>query len=375
MSGALGLKNSFHERIYAPLQKYRGSDGVAGREISLVEFMQTRAMNNDGKPIGLKNNAGQPVSMEDLWCDLGLNPAELTLDHLLGTGNDMRYLTPELIREFIFLGMNADLSYQDLVAGTENSGSLTVTSPWIKTNPDLALNTGEAETIAESDILWGDKSVRLQKKARAITLSDELILSTPLNLLSYHLQRFGQMLAASTYIDGINTLIHGDQSDGSDTCAVVGVSNPSNGAVFSDFVRMWIRCRRIFMSWMTLVNNEATANEILAINEFLKPQGFGTTMVTLDSKNRVIPSEIPHLIGAPLSDGQSLMFDKSQAMIYLVFRGLLVENERIMMRQINGTSASIIGGFTTIIRYARCIMDSTLNFSTNQFPSWMAPLI
>ena len=375
MAGGLGLHNTFRNRVYEPLQRFRGSEATAGREISLVDFMQTRALNADNKPVGLTNAKQEPITMKDLWIDFGIDPATVTLDNLLGTSDDMRYLTPELIREFIFLGVNADLSYADLVAGTENSGSLTVTSPWIASKTDLDMNTGEAETVSEAEIEWGDKTVRLTKKAKALTLSDELILSTPLNLLGYFLKRFGTMLAASTYIEGINTLIHGDQVSGNDACAVIGVDDTATGTQFKDFLRCWIRARRLFMSWTNLVNNEATAFEILQINEFFKPQGFGTTVVTLDSKNRVVPSEIPHLIGAPLDDGQSLLFDKSQAMIYLVFRGLLVENERIMMRQINGTAASMIGGYTTINRLARVITDASLPYSTNTFPSFMAPLI
>jgi hypothetical protein len=375
MSGELGLANSFRNRVYEPLQRLRGTDGIGGLDISLIDFLQTRAENEDGRNVGLKNTSGKPIQMDDLWCDLGMDPSKITLDHLLGTSNDMRYLTPELIRDFIDLGLRADLSYTDLVAGTENSGSLIVTSPWIKTDKDTNLDTGEAETVAESDIVWGDKSVRLTKKAKALTLSDELILSTPLNLLSYFLQRFGTMLAASTYVDGVNTLIHGDQASGVDSCAVIGVEDKTQKTQFADFLRAWIRARRLAMSWTNMINNEATAFEILQINEFFKPQGFGTTVVTLDSKNRVVPSEIPHLIGSPLADGQTMLFDKSQAMIYLVFRGLLVENERIMMRQLNGTACSIIGGYSTVNRLARVILDETLAYSDNPFPSWMAPLI
>jgi hypothetical protein len=183
------------------------------------------------------------------------------------------------------------------------------------------------------------------------------------------------MLAASLYNDGINTLINGDQPSGSDNCAIIGVGDTTKKTAFTDFVRCWIRGRRLFMKWTNLVNNELTGLEIMSLNQFLYPQGYGTTMVNLDSKNRFIPGDMPHLIGSPLSDGQSMLFDKSQAMIYMSFRGLLVENERIMMRQVNGTSASIMGGFVTVNRLARVIMDETLAFSGNGFPSWMAPLI
>jgi hypothetical protein len=375
MSGELGLKNSFRRRVYEPLRSFRGSDGAPGQEASLIDFMQTRAVNEDGRPLGLRNTAGKPITWDDIWCDMGMDPSNLTLDHLLGSEDDMRYLTPELIREFIYLGVSADQNYMDLVAGTETANSLTVTSPWIYTAPDLNLGVGEGETIPESDIEWGDKTVRLKKKARMLTVSDELILSTPISLLSYFLQRFGTMLAASLYVDGVNTLINGDQPSGDDACGVVGVGNTTTGIAFSDFIRMWIRSRRLFMNWTSLVTNEVTGYDVMNIHEFLYPQGYGTPLIRLDSKNRYVPPDMPHLIGAPLADGQCMLFDKSQAMIYLSFRGLLVENERIMMRQINGTSCSTIGGFITVNRLGRCIMDKTLAFSSNGFPSWMAPLI
>ena len=67
MSGALGLKNSFYRRVFRPLQEYRGSDGHPGHEISLIEFMQNRAFNEEDKPVGLKNTAGQPIEWDDIW--------------------------------------------------------------------------------------------------------------------------------------------------------------------------------------------------------------------------------------------------------------------------------------------------------------------
>jgi hypothetical protein len=370
----LGLKNTFKTRVYGPLQKYRGFDGEGGKETDLIEFMQTRAFNEEGKAIGLKNTQGNPVSWEDIWCDLGLDPAKLTVDNLLTISDDMKYLAPEVIRDFILKGLQADASYLDLVAGSENIGSLTITSPWIKLKDESPVETAEAETIAEADLEWGEKTIRLKKKAKALHLSDELMLSTPLPLLSYFLQKFGVMLAGSLYTEGVGVLISGDQTDASDTTAIIGTETGSS-TLFKDFLRAWLRARRIFMKWDSLVNNEATAFKIMQLSEFSTPQGAGGVVVNLDSRNRIVPSNMPHLIGSALGDDQSLLFDKAQSMVYLSFRGLMVETERIIMRQIQGTACSIIGGFSTLDRTSRCIIDGTKSFSGYGFPSYMAPLI
>lgn len=374
MAGELGLLNSFKSRVYGPLTKFRGSDGEAGQEIGLIDFMQTRAVDESGKPMGLKNTSGEPVTWSDIWCDLGLDPAKLTMDNLLSLSDDMRYLAPEVVRDFILKGLQADASYMDLIAGTENIGSLTITSPWIKMKDEAPVDTAEAETIAEADIEWGEKTIRLKKKAKAIHITDELMLSTPLPLLSYYLEKFGVMLAGGLYTEGISTLINGDQTDGSDSTAIIGTETGTS-TQFKDFLRAWIRGRRLFMNWNQLVNNEATSFKIMQISEFSNPQGAGGVVVNLDSRNRIIPSNMPHLIGSALGNDQSLLFDKAQSMLYLAFRGLTVESERIVMRQINGTVCSIIGGFQTLDRTSRIIIDGTKTFAANGFPSYMAPLI
>lgn len=375
MAGELGLLNSFKERIYHPLQKFRGSDGESGKEITLSDFMASRAVNENGHAVGLKNASGNPLELADLWKDLGLDPANVTLDNLITLSDDIKYLAPELVRDFILQGLNSDASYMDLVSATVNSPNLTVTSPWVEFDNASPEETAEAETIGETDISWGDKTIRLRKKAKAIKASDELLLSTPIPLLAQYLQRFGRLLAAGLYTDGVTTLVNGDQADSSDSCAIIGVTS-SGTLAFADFIRAWIRARQIMMNWDNLITSEATANTVLGISEFKSPQGFGSPMVNIESKNRVMPSAMPHLISAAMSDGQSLLFDKTQSMIYLSFRGLLVESERIVMRQINGTAASVIGGFSTTFRHARVIVDSTHAYGTTYvFPTWMAPII
>jgi hypothetical protein len=375
VAGELGLTNSFKQRVYGPLQKYRGSDGESGKEISLIDFMATRAINESGEAVGLKNTSGNPISMVDLWCDLGLDPSAITLDNLITLSDDVRYLAPELIRDFIVKGMETDAAYTQLVSSSISAPSLTVTSPWVEFSDAAPSDTAEAETISETDITWGDKTVRLRKKAKAIKVSDELMLSTPIALLSQYLMRFGKLLSASLFTDGVTCLVNGDQADTTDACAVVGVT--SNGTLaFADLVRAWVRARQIMMSWDNLVTSEATANTVLGITEFKAPSGFGTPYVNVESKNRILPASMPHLISSVLDDGQCLLFDKAQAMIYLQFRGLTVESERIVMRQLNGTACSVIGGFSNTFRHARVIVDSGHAYGTSYvFPSWMDPIV
>jgi hypothetical protein len=118
------------------------------------------------------------------------------------------------------------------------------------------------------------------------------------------------------------------------------------------------------------------ANLLLGIAEF-KPTagGLGAAAVNIDMRNRVVPNAIPHHMSSAIGNDQIIMFDPRQTLLYLVFRPLLVESDRIMQRQVNGVYCSIMSGFTTVERKARIALDKSKAFSGFGFPSWMEPLV
>jgi hypothetical protein len=375
MAGELGLKNTFKQRVFIPHQQYLGTEGTASRgpDRGLEHFMQTRAINEEGKPEGLKNSAGQPLTMTDIFMDLGKDPRDLTLDNILAMGDEMRYLAPELIRDFILKGMESRASYLDLVAGVENVPSMEVSSPWIKYANETPVTTGEAETIAEATMTWGKKTVTVAKKAIGIYLTDELLLSVKVPILRYFLRKVGVQLSAGLFTQGVQTMINGDQSDGSDACVVVGTTTGSS-TQFEDFVRVWVRGDLIGQKWGNLLNSEAMANKILKLSEFKTPQGAGTVVTNINSKNRIIPSSLDHLVSSQIPAVNNMLYDQQAAMIMLVFRGLLIESERIIMRQIQGTACSTITGYTTVDPLARVMLKEDWTYAAHAFPADWAPL-
>lgn len=375
MANELGLMNSFRDRIYGPLTAFRGTDGTAGQEIGLVEFVQKHAVNEHNESVGLTNSTGSPLTWEDILADFGVDPIQSTLDNIITLpGTDAKYLAPEVVREFILRGMNTSANYMDLVAGVENVDSLTVTAPYMEMANNTPPIIGETETMPTTSYTWGEKSVKMKKRATAIELSDEVVLSVKLPILSYWLQRFGVNLGVQLYKDAVTTLVNGDQADTSDAAATIGIASTGSLA-FSDFVRLWTRANLIGQQWTTMVTSETMALQILAITEF-KPTsgGLGQAAVTVESRNRIIPTTLPHLVSSDMDDDEILFVDPAKAMIRCQFRGLLVESDRIISRQISGTYASVMGGFLTISRDARIVMDDSIAFSGNGFPSYMTPL-
>lgn len=365
MSGELGLKHTFKTRVYGPLQEYRGGDATPGKECGLIEFMNRNNI----------NNGSEPMTWGKLFQEFGLNDANLTLGHLLSLSGDVTYLAPEIVRDFIVRGMQLNARYTDLIMGSENVTSLDVSAPWIDyENPKLE-PIGEAESIPISRYKWGKKTITLRKKAIGLDWSDEFILSVKLPILRQWLQRVGVELNAMLYSAAVTVLLNGDQSSGSDAVSVVGVGT-QNSLTFADFVTAWVRAQLIGSSWSSMITNEKMANELLALPEF-KPTagGLGGAIVNLEIRNRVVPNQMPHFISSVIGDGKILLFDPSQCLLYLVFRPLLVEAERIMSRQVNGTYVSLMSGFTTVERTARIAIDKTKSLADFGFPTWMAPLV
>lgn len=363
MAGELGLMNSFRERVITPLNAYRGNDTDGGHDIGLVAFMNK---------LGMKNTLGQPITMEDVWKDLGKNPDHISLDNLITLSGDVKYLAPEVVREFILQGINAVPWWNNLCSGSVEVASMGVVGPWIQYDKVGLEKTGEVETIAEADVTWGQKTVTIYKKAKGIKLSDEIIYSARLPMLQPFLMRVGIEMAASMNKAAVTTLVNGDQASG-DECAVVGVGT-ANTIDFYDFVVAWARASSLFYDWSTMVTSETMAVEVLKNEEFIKPQGAGNVVVQVESVNRVIPDRMPHMVSSGTPAGYVLLVDPRMAMLHLQFLPLRVESERIANRQMNGTYVSIIDGFYTVDRRARLCINKAVTFAANGFPSWMTPL-
>jgi hypothetical protein len=65
--------------------------------------------------------------------------------------------------------------------------------------------------------------------------------------------------------------------------------------------------------------------------------------------------------------------DPSSSIVQLTAIPLMVETERIVMKQISGTAMSIYTGFAKIQRKASVVIDGSILFSGNGFPSYMTP--
>ena len=225
MSGGLGFANSFKEKVAVPLDNYRGNAAKPGKDITLEQYLKENFTNADN----------EAMSLDDLWVDFGLDPSHVSLENLLSANDDMKYLAPEIVRDFIYEGFIAKPWYKELCAASEPVDSMNVATPKLDADDANPEDVAQGETIPEGSVTYSDKLVKLTKKAKYLGWTDELLLSVKIPVLKPWLVRFGVRLSAQMNALAVSTLVNGDQSDSSDSCAVIGVAS-SGTLAFADFV-------------------------------------------------------------------------------------------------------------------------------------------
>lgn len=308
------------------------------------------------------------ISMAELYEDLGINPSVDTIQNLVNMPDtSYRWLIPEVFREALRLGMRKAPIYPSLIAGEQGVNQTKITMPAINMSEATPARVGVAETIPIGNVSFDQKSVSIYKIGRGIKVPDEVRNYVALNLVSIFLQDFGVKLSMGLDALLINTLLNGDQADGSDSIATVGVANTTDGLTYKDLLKLWVRGARLGKKFTTMVSGEAMAIDILDM--LTTTRVFGTPRANVNIKTP-IPQNSDLFIHGNVATNKVIVVDPSDAVIKLNAQPLLVETERIVSNQTNETYATLTTGFATIFRDSRLVLDRTV---TTDFPSWMDP--
>lgn len=372
-----GLEHTFYRDIFVPLLNARNHDGSptkTGWDLSLEAFMQDH--------LKLKNSRGEPLGWADLWLMMGINPMEATLQNILDRPDDFRFLGGEMIREFIIQGFQQFEQiawYQQLCVSTgDQANAMTIHQPWLKYQNVAPQQVTQGETLPLGRMAFGDKSIRLTTKGTFIEWTDQLKYSSPLSLMAVHFAEVAAVVIVQENDHCIWTMVNGDQAilgSNADSCAVVGVVNPTNGATFDDdYVRVWSRGSALHMRWAFLITSEAGSIATYKVPEFKPQRGvLGGATVEIDSKNRIVPSRMPHFVSGLMNDKWRMLVDNLRTMRHLQLWPLKVEQARYPEKLVDGVGISTCTGYESIRREGRIIIAEDKTVEQAPFPSFMAP--
>jgi hypothetical protein len=363
-----GLKSTLRERLIQPFWNFRGNENKPGVPIRFTDFMQTRP---DGGEV-LKNSAGAPLEMADLFREMREDVYNLTLNNLAARDDDFRYLFGPVIEDIVWKGFNESSAgqpamWQSLCASIGvPAAQEAIMRTWIKFSGEPT-PTAEGEMFPEVTISQGEESIAWKKKGLTLRLTVEYLRANPLPVVQDYLIYVGRVLQHLENRACVQALYNGDLSTGGNASPVIGVGVTADGIAYADFVRCWTRGALLGERWYTMISGETMGNSIGLIDEF-KIRETGTPQIIL--ANRPEPSNMDRWISEDIPDDQVLLCDTSHAVRQRVFIPL---NVRQSDKPENWTQGVTIGYSSTFERLADkavVSIDQGEAFSGNGFPSW-----
>ena len=316
------------------------------------------------------------VSMDAFFEELGFNPAIDTIQNIFTMPDvSVRWLVPEIIREAVRLGLRKAAIWPDLVAMEETIKQTQATIPHLNMSDAAPKYVNEGETIPLGDISYGQKDFKIRKIGRGIKTTYEVMNYCSINVVSIFLQDFGIKLGQSMDALLIDTLINGEQTNGSESAPVIGVGTVGS-VTYKDLLKVWIRMARIGKSPKAIIGGEDAALNTLDLPEFKTNVNGGTQPAGVPSSSALtlkspIPKNANYYIHGAVPDDQQIIIDPSSAIVKYNAQPLLVESDKIVSNQTMSTFASLTTGFGILFRDSRVVLDSSVTFAAAGFPAYM----
>lgn len=309
------------------------------------------------------------MGLDDLLVDLGIDPAIDSISAIFNTGDaNVRYLIPEIIRKAIRSGLRSAPIWPNITSMEMDSSQKKMTMPYLNMSDAAPRKVNESETIPVGNISYGDKSVEVHKMGRGIKIPYEVVQFVSIDVISLFLEDFGIKLGHALDTLAINTLINGDQADGSSSAAVIGIGTPGT-KVYKDFLKPWIRGSRMGRNFDTIIGSEDAALDTLDLPEF-KDRKSGTTDATLTVKTP-IPNKANYFVHGNVPANQEILLDSRFALIKMNVVPLLIESDKVISNQTLETYVSLTTGFCKVFLDSTLVLDSSENFATQGFPAYM----
>lgn len=288
--------------------------------------------------------------------EFGVDLDLVTVDRFFQTDPNAKWLFPDIVREAVLAGLKRKPAYPDLIVRDEKIEGAAYDVPFVTESEDNEelRSVAEGAAIPESEIQYGDRIVRLDKKGRGVVASYEAIRRMSVDTLRIHLQRIGERLGRNLDARLATVLVSGDSS-GAATAATT-VDTATQGAwVYADIVKGFVTLTldHYFSPTHMLVNRDL-AEAVLNIPEFKDAALFDFAR----SGNLVKPLGV-ELVPLPDQPADKLtILDRNYAVAKLTEQDLLVESDKLIHQQWDRTYLTVVTDFAVLYDKARVVVQS-----------------
>ena len=259
-------------------------------------------------------------------------------------------LFPEYVSRAIKVGMEYADVLPDITATSTKIDGMDYRS--IVSDPDSDMKelkvVSEGAMLPSTVIKTQENLVKLLKRGRMLVSSYEALRFQRIDLFTVTLKQIGAYIARTQLADAVEVLINGD---GNDNPATVIETVESDAITYNDLIKLWTTLAPYELN--TLLVPTAMMEKILAMPEMQDSQA------TLDfhGTGRMITPMGAKLIHVPTLDSDKIIgLDKTCALELVQAGDVLVDYDKLIDRQLERASISVISGFAKVFNDACIVM-------------------
>ncbi|MEE1281768.1 MAG: phage major capsid protein [Acutalibacteraceae bacterium] len=259
-------------------------------------------------------------------------------------------LFPEYVSRAIKVGMEYADVLPDITATTTRIEGMDYRS--IVSDPDSDMKelkvVSEGAMLPSTVIKTQENLVKLLKRGRLLVSSYEALRFQRIDLFTVTLKQIGAYIARTQLADAVEVLINGD---GNANPATVIETSETDAFTYNDLIKLWTTLAPYELN--TLLVPTAMMEKILAMPEMQDSQA------TLDfhGTGRMITPMGAKLIHVPTLDSDKIIgLDKTCALELVQAGDVMVDYDKLIDRQLERASISVISGFAKVFNDACVVM-------------------
>jgi hypothetical protein len=300
-----------------------------------------------------------------------LDHSEIGFDGSMNTGDinvDWRFIIPELILAAIRIDYEGASMHQNWIATTINISQKEIKMPQIKRGNTIPRRIRETESVPFGSLKFGQKTAEVFQVGMGFEITDDLMERSTLDMMFIFLGELGIDMAIGADATAMDVLVNGEQAASAESAPVIGVDNTTTGFAYLDIKRGTSRLQRLRRNVTRLISGENDGLAITGLNRF---EGFdGPTRLSNIVSILGVPETLQHDV-YPLPTNQVMLLAPDQCMAKLQYRSMKVEQERSVVNRVNYVVVTEYVGFAIIRRDARLLIDKSVTFASQGFPTYM----
>ncbi|MEF2920639.1 MAG: phage major capsid protein [Acutalibacteraceae bacterium] len=259
-------------------------------------------------------------------------------------------LFPEYVSRAIKAGMEQTDVLQDITATVTKIDGMDYRSIVSTPEQDMSdlMIVNEGAFLPKTTISTQENLVKLVKRGRMLVSTYEALRFQRLDLFTVTLKQVGAYIARKQLADAVQVLIDGD---GNNNSANIINANELDTLTYSDLVKLWTNLAPYQLNTMLVSTDLMEAlfsmPEMQDAQASLDFHGTGQMITPMGAKVIHIPS---------LESGTIVALDKTCALEMVQAGDVIVDYDKLIDRQMERATISVISGFAKIFRDASIVL-------------------